>query len=119
MASFPTDWSIYDAEQFAAYSVEEMDTDRGMNTLMKMDEKDRSTGIYKISLFGGVMEARYPIENILYDPPSCLQGHFSDTSFKARARAGQSSQGNPCLPAPFGTSHQEGQDPTRYLHIHR
>ena len=77
MASFPTDWSIYDAEQFAAFSVEEMDTDLGMNTLMKMDEKDRSTGIYKISLFGGgIMEARYPIENILCDPPSFSPGSF-------------------------------------------
>jgi hypothetical protein len=76
MASFPTDWSIYDAEQFAAYSVKEMDTDLGMNTLMKMDEKDRSTGIYKISLFGGVMEARYLIENILYEPPFLPPGSF-------------------------------------------
>jgi hypothetical protein len=117
MAFFPTDRSIYDAEQ---YSAQEMDTDLGMNTLMKMDEKGRSTGIYKISLFGGgILEARYPIENILCDPPSCLQGHFSGTSFKARARADQSRQGNPCLPAPVGTSHQEGQDPARYLHIHR
>jgi hypothetical protein len=48
MASFPTDWSVYDVDQFAAYSVDEMDTDLGMNTLMKMDEKGRSTGVYKI-----------------------------------------------------------------------
>jgi hypothetical protein len=84
MASFPTDWSVYEVDQFATYSVDEMDTDLGINTLMKMDEKGRSTGIYKISLFGGgTMEARYPIEHILYDPPLCLKDHFIGTSFKA------------------------------------
>jgi hypothetical protein len=84
MAAFPTDWSVYDVDQFATYSVDEMDTDLGMNTLMKMDEKGRSTGIYKISLFGGgIMEARYPIEHILYDPPLSLKDHFIGTSFKA------------------------------------
>jgi hypothetical protein len=72
MASFPTEWSVYDHTLFASYEVNDLhDAPLGMNMLMKLGADGRSLGDYKISLFGGgTMTARYPVETILYNCPT-------------------------------------------------
>ena len=72
MASFPTEWSVYDHTLFASYEVNDLqDAPLGMNMLMKLGADGHSLGEYKISLFGGgVMEARYPVEKILHNCPA-------------------------------------------------
>jgi hypothetical protein len=71
MASFPTEWSVYDHTLFASYEVHDLqDAPLGMNMLMKLGADGHSLGEYKISLFGGgVMEARYPVEKMLHNCP--------------------------------------------------
>ena len=76
MASFPTEWSIYDHTLFASYEVNDLhDAPLGMNMLMKLGADGRSLGDYKILLFGGgTMTARYTVENILYNCPTEFAG---------------------------------------------
>jgi hypothetical protein len=72
MASFPTEWSVYDHTLFASYGVHDLhDAPLGMNMLMKLGADGHSLGEYKISLFGGgKMESRYPVKKILHNCPS-------------------------------------------------
>jgi hypothetical protein len=76
MASFPTEWSVYDHTLFASYEVNDLqDAPLGMNMLMKLGADGHSLGEYKISLFGGgVMEARYPVEKLLHNCPAEFSG---------------------------------------------
>jgi hypothetical protein len=78
MASFPTEWSVYDHTLFASYEVNDLqDAPLGMNMLMKLGADGHGLGEYKISLFGGgVMEARYPVEKILHNCPAEFLGKF-------------------------------------------
>jgi hypothetical protein len=71
MASFPTEWSVYDHQLYASYTVHDLhDAPLGMNMLMKLGPDGHSLGEYKISLFGGgTMDAKYPVAMILYDCP--------------------------------------------------
>ena len=85
MASFPTEWSVYDELQFASYTVTDLhDAPLGMNMLVKLGADGRSLGIYKISLFGGgTMEARYPISQILHECPPLFANLMLVTSYTA------------------------------------
>jgi hypothetical protein len=61
MANFPTDWEVHSDEKFNMFDMDAtFDTALGMNTLLKVGADGRSTGIYKLYLFGGgTMESRY------------------------------------------------------------
>ena len=85
MASFPTDWEVHPAENFASYAVDELvDSPLGVNMLMLLDQDNRSAGSYKLSLFGGgIIEASYPLGNIIPDLPPQFEQLYVHSHFKA------------------------------------
>ena len=86
MAVFPQDWEVYDADDFSSFSADDMQdiAPLGMNMLMLLDKHGRSTGAYRTTLFGGgIIEAHYPLADILHDPPPEFIDKYVMISFKA------------------------------------
>jgi len=85
MASFPTDWDVHHTNDFPTYGCDEtLDVPLGMNLLMHLGNDNRSTGCYRISLFGGTaIEASYQLEDITPDLPPQFRSIQARSSFKA------------------------------------
>ena len=98
MANFPTDWEVHSDEKFNMFDMDAtFDTALGMNTLLKVGADGRSTGVYKLYLFGGgTMESRYKLEDFIYNLPDVFEGLYIKSILKApRVSPGQNSCSTP------------------------
>ena len=84
MASFPTDWDIFPEDVFDTYTQNEpLESPMGMTTLIKLDRNGRSTGVFKVILFGGgIVDIPIPVADILHEPPP----HIADCVIKLSVR---------------------------------
>jgi hypothetical protein len=98
MANFPTDWEVHSDDKFNMFDMDATyDTALGMNTLLKVGSDGRSTGVYKLYLFGGgTMESRYKLEDFIYNLPEVFEGLYIKSILKApRVSPGQNSCSTP------------------------
>ena len=98
MANFPTDWEVHSDDKFNMFDMDATyDTALGMNTLLKVGSDGRSTGVYKLYLFGGgTMESRFKLEDFIYNLPEVFEGLYIKSVLKApRVSPGQNSCSTP------------------------
>jgi hypothetical protein len=85
MADFPTDWDVFPVTEFATFHQEDrLEDPMGMTTLLKLGPDGKSTGIFKVILFGGgVVDIPIPVTDILHEPPP----HIASMVIKLSVRA--------------------------------
>ena len=85
MADFPTDWDVFPVTEFATFHQEDrLEDPMGMTTLLKLGPDGKSTGIFKVILFGGgVVDIPIPVTDILHEPPPRIASMVIKLSVRA------------------------------------
>jgi hypothetical protein len=85
MAEFPTDWDVFPVNEFATFHQENrLEDPMGMVTLLKLGPDGKSTGIFKVVLFGGgIIDIPIPVTDILHEPPPRLASMVIKLSVRA------------------------------------
>jgi hypothetical protein len=84
MASYPTEWEVHPATHFSTHDTDELiDAPLGMNLLMQMGDDCRSSGCYRITLFGGGhLDIHQNMEDLIPDLPQEFRTLMIQSSFK-------------------------------------
>jgi hypothetical protein len=74
MAQFPADWEVFpDSEYNSFHRMPMEDTGTGVNVLVPFSAAGRSSGAFKIHLFGAEgLTAKFPLSKIVHNLPSLL-----------------------------------------------
>ncbi|MFN9942206.1 MAG: hypothetical protein ACK56I_22310, partial [bacterium] len=85
MADFPTDWDVFPVNEFATFHQENrLEDPMGMVTLLKLGPDGKSTGIFKVVLFGGgIVDIPIPVTDIIHEPPPRLASMVIKISVRA------------------------------------
>ena len=85
MSLFPTDWDIYEDDDFATFDRKDThDSPMGACTLIRLGADGRSLGIFRIVAYGGgTIEIDIPVRHVLPDPPP----HLADLIIRLSAKA--------------------------------
>jgi len=74
MAEFPADWEIFPDSEYGSFHRMPMeDTGTGINVLVPFSAAGRSSGAFKLHLFGAEgLTARFPLSKVVHNLPSLL-----------------------------------------------